>query len=69
MAFPPGEQDTSEAARAGANILLHRPPSRKADVMFTWDFPYASQRMPLLAKNVVATSQPLAAQAGLQALA
>ena len=37
--------------------------------MFTWDFPYASQRMPLLAKNVVATSQPLAAQAGLQALA
>jgi len=37
--------------------------------MFTWDFPYPSQRMPLLAKNVVATSQPLAAQAGLQALA
>jgi gamma-glutamyltranspeptidase / glutathione hydrolase len=37
--------------------------------MFTWEFPYASQRMPLLAKNVVATSQPLAAQAGLQALA
>ena len=37
--------------------------------MFTWDFPYASQRMPLLAKNVVTTSQPLAAQAGLQALA
>ncbi|HQZ46503.1 MAG TPA: gamma-glutamyltransferase, partial [Usitatibacteraceae bacterium] len=37
--------------------------------MFTWDFPYPSQRMPLLAKNVVATSQPLAAQAGIQALA
>ncbi|QJR16124.1 gamma-glutamyltransferase family protein [Usitatibacter palustris] len=35
---------------------------------FTWDFPYPSQRMPVLAKNVVATSQPLAAQAGLQAL-
>jgi len=32
---------------------------------FTWDFPYPSQRMPVLAKNVVATSQPLAAQAGL----
>jgi gamma-glutamyltranspeptidase/glutathione hydrolase len=32
--------------------------------MFTWDFPYPSQRMPVLAKNVVATSQPLAAQAG-----
>ncbi|QJR12352.1 Glutathione hydrolase-like YwrD proenzyme [Usitatibacter rugosus] len=36
--------------------------------MFTWDFPYTSQRMPVLAKNVVATSQPLAAQAGLQML-
>jgi gamma-glutamyltranspeptidase/glutathione hydrolase len=36
--------------------------------MFNWDFPYPSQRMPVLAKNVVATSQPLAAQAGLQAL-
>ena len=37
--------------------------------MFSWDFPYPSQRMPVLAKNVVATSQPLAAQAGLQMLA
>ena len=33
---------------------------------FTWDFPYPSQRMPVLARNVVATSQPLAAQAGLR---
>lgn len=32
------------------------------------DFPYASQRMPVMAKNVVATSQPLAAQAGLRML-
>ena len=37
--------------------------------MFTWGFPYRSQRMPVLAKNVVATSQPLAAQAGLAMLA
>ena len=37
-------------------------------VPFTWDFPYASRRMPVLAANVVATSQPLAAQAGLQML-
>jgi gamma-glutamyltranspeptidase/glutathione hydrolase len=36
---------------------------------FSWDFPYPSQRMPVLAKNVVATSQPLAAQAGLSMLA
>src|SRR5262245_54832210 len=32
---------------------------------FDWNFPYPSQRMPVLARNVVATSQPLAAQAGL----
>lgn len=30
-----------------------------------WDFPYTSQRMPLLAANVVSTSQPLASSAGL----
>jgi gamma-glutamyltranspeptidase/glutathione hydrolase len=34
-----------------------------------WRFPYPSQRMPVLARNVVATSQPLATQAGMQALA
>ena len=33
-----------------------------------WDFPYPSQRMPLFARNVVATSQPLAAQAGIEML-
>jgi len=33
-----------------------------------WGFPYASQRMPVLARNAVATSQPLAAQAGLRML-
>mgnify|MGYP003888366335 CR=1 FL=1 len=37
--------------------------------MFSWNFPYRSQRMPVLAKNVVATSQPLAAQAGLAMMA
>ncbi|MEO7743966.1 MAG: gamma-glutamyltransferase family protein [Usitatibacter sp.] len=37
--------------------------------MFHWGFPYRSQRMPVLAKNIVATSQPLAAQAGLAMLA
>ncbi len=35
---------------------------------FSWDFPYKSQRMPILARSVVATSQPLAAEAGLAAL-
>ena len=33
------------------------------------EFPYLSRRMPVLAENVVATSQPLAAQAGLAMLA
>ncbi len=33
-----------------------------------WSFPYRSQRMPVLAKNVVATSQPLAASAGMRML-
>lgn len=36
--------------------------------LFDWQFPYPSQRMPVLARNVVATSQPLAAQAGLRML-
>jgi gamma-glutamyltranspeptidase/glutathione hydrolase len=36
--------------------------------MFDWDFPYASKRIPVIARNVVATSQPLAAQAGLRML-
>jgi len=35
---------------------------------FSWDFPYSSQRMPTLAKNIVSTSQPLASQAGLNML-
>ncbi|MDY7108447.1 MAG: gamma-glutamyltransferase family protein [Planctomycetota bacterium] len=35
---------------------------------FDWTFPYSSQRMPVAARNVVATSQPLAAQAGLHVL-
>lgn len=35
---------------------------------FSWQLPYTSQRMPVLARNVVATSQPLAAQAGLHML-
>lgn len=33
---------------------------------FNWSLPYPSQRMPVLARRIVATSQPLAAQAGLR---
>jgi len=35
---------------------------------FDWQFPYASYRKPILARNIVATAQPLAAQAGLHML-
>lgn len=38
-------------------------------VPFGWDLPYAWPRKPVLASNVVCTSQPLAAQAGLRMLA
>ena len=40
-----------------------------ADNSAFWQFPYTSQRMPLLARNVVSTSQPLASSAGLLMLA
>jgi gamma-glutamyltranspeptidase/glutathione hydrolase len=36
---------------------------------FDWTFPYSWPRKPILAENVVCTSQPLAAQAGLRMLA
>jgi len=39
------------------------------DKQFSWHNPYPSVRKPVFARNVVATSQPLAASAGLRALA
>ena len=36
---------------------------------FDWDAPYATPRRPVFARNVVSTSHPLAAQAGLRMLA
>ena len=36
-------------------------------MQFDWNFPYATKRIPVFAKNVVATSQPLAVQAGIDA--
>src|SRR5687768_9935009 len=35
---------------------------------FSYELPYSSQRSPVLARNIVATSQPLAAAAGLRML-
>ena len=36
--------------------------------MLDWSLPYASRRAPVFARNVVATSQPLAAEAGVDAM-
>jgi gamma-glutamyltranspeptidase/glutathione hydrolase len=50
--------------------MMHlRAAARGTTQPFSWTNPYAWPRKPLLAQNVVATSQPLAAQAGLQMLA
>ena len=37
-------------------------------VPVTWEQPYPSQRSPVLAQNIVSTTQPLAAQVGLNVL-
>src|SRR5262252_7178664 len=42
--------------------------SKSTAVPLDWSLPYASRRAPILARNVVATSQPLAVQAGLAML-
>src|SRR5205085_2759848 len=48
---------------------IHRRARGASGMTFNWSNPYAWPRKPLLAANAVATSQPLAAQAGLQMLA
>src|SRR5512143_1233084 len=50
-----------QPARAAYNYAMSVP--------FSWKFPYPWPRKPLFAKNVVCTSQPLAAQAGVSMLA
>jgi len=55
-----GGQDAGQAGH-GAGGARPRPPFGDA-------LPYPSQRAPVLARNCVATSQPLAAQAGLEML-
>src|SRR5215467_9709267 len=41
---------------------------RQAGMQLDWSLPYASRRAPIFARNVVATSQPLAVQAGIAML-
>src|SRR5574339_236819 len=62
--------DTIEEPENRHDSRSRRSPLRNgATTPFSWNNPYAWPRKPLLASNVVATSQPLAAQAGLQMLA
>src|SRR5512143_4288495 len=42
--------------------------SAAESLRFDWALPYPSRRQPILARNVVATSQPLATQAGIAML-
>ncbi len=42
--------------------------SRSQGEGFDWSLPYRSRRQPIFARNVVATSQPLATQAGIAML-
>src|SRR5205085_273570 len=60
----PGDRAPGAGFRSGGRM------SGGASAMtFNWTNPYAWPRKPVLAANAVATSQPLAAQAGLQMLA
>jgi len=51
--------------RGGSHALIHY---NRAMPSFDWSLPYPSNREGVIARNVVATSQPLAAQAGLRAM-
>ncbi|MCA9293854.1 MAG: gamma-glutamyltransferase [Phycisphaerales bacterium] len=55
-------------AAAAAGVAASGVRAQPTDGAFDYGFPYSSQRMPVLARNCVATSQPLAAQAGLEML-
>ncbi|HEY7942876.1 MAG: gamma-glutamyltransferase family protein [Burkholderiales bacterium] len=48
------------------DAITRNPLGQGAD--FDWHLPYASRRQPIFARNAIATSQPLAAQAGIAML-
>ena len=57
--MPPNDHASLEATQRLAPLPMS----------FDWKLPYPSRRQPVFARNVVATSQPLATQAGLAMLA
>jgi gamma-glutamyltranspeptidase / glutathione hydrolase len=62
---------TSAAERSDADAAadaVRKPAVPASHDAFDWRQPYASHRSPVLARNVVATSQPLAVQAGIAML-
>src|SRR5215467_8745937 len=61
----PQETRGSVRGSRGVNDTSH---GKRAVAPLDWSLPYASRRAPILARNVVATSQPLAVQAGIAAL-
>src|SRR3569832_1459887 len=60
-----GSRTTAEPLPAAA---IDQPIPRENMQPFDWSNPYPTVRTPLFARNAVATSQPLAAQAGLRML-
>jgi hypothetical protein len=54
-------------AIADTLLLFIDPKGQINNTSFNWTNPYSTLRSPLMARNVVATSRPLASQAGLRA--
>lgn len=48
------------------SVILSAHQTPDTDVKMNWTFPHSSRRMPVFARRAVATSQPLAVQAGLE---
>src|SRR5256884_2242538 len=66
----PERREGARPRGAGFRVGEHCSSARTRTMTpFSWNNPYAWPRRPVLAENAVATSQPLAAQAGLQMLA
>ncbi len=73
VAIQPGgarseRKHSAKSAHNAALINQTDPQQIRRMKNLNWQNPYPSARRPLLARNVVSTSQPLAAQAGLRML-
>src|SRR5690606_11753219 len=57
------------AAPTTPTAQFNRSVRSRCPFAMNWNLPFPSQRQPVIARNLVATSQPLAAQAGAAAFA